>query len=82
MKTKWINHQGILLEEGMRVQGWVIYSNKYGTIYDKEIIGTIIKKNNKLYVNSDKEPQKNYLLGKFCHNFISRPNISELTIIN
>lgn len=82
MKTQWINEDGNVIKEGMKVSGWIIGTNKWGTIYSKDIEGIVIKENNKLFVNSIKEPHKKYSLGKFCHNFMSNPNVSMLKIIN
>lgn len=82
MKTQWINEEGIVLQEGMKVSGYIICSNKWGNTYDIYIEGIIVKKNKKLYVNSYNEPHKFYLLGKFANNFISKPNVSYLKILN
>lgn len=76
-----INKEGIVLKVGMKVKGFITYQRSYMRTSDKDITGTIISKHGRLYVNSDAEPEKNYLLSKFAHNWLTQEKIVWLEII-
>lgn len=75
------NRAGVTLKVGMRVKGFITYQRSFMRTGDKDIIGTIVSKNGRLYVNSDAEPEKNYLLSKFAHNWLTQGKVAWLDVI-
>lgn len=76
-----VNQDGIELKAGMKVKGWLTIPRSYGRTWNKDIEGTIVERNKQLYVNSHAEPEKNYPLHKFEHNFLTQPKVAILEVL-
>ena len=67
-----VNREGIEIKPGMKVKGYILILRalSYGRVeyIDKDIEGIVVNRNGKLYVNSFKEPNKNYPLRMFAHD--------------
>jgi hypothetical protein len=79
--SAFVNREGIILKAGMRVKGFITYQRSYMRTGDKDIVGTIVSKHGRLYVNSDAEPEKNYPLSKFAHNWLTQEKVAWLEVV-
>jgi hypothetical protein len=79
--SAFVNREGIVLKVGMKVKGFITYQRSYMRTGDKDITGTIVSKHGRLYVNSDSEPEKNYPLSKFAHNWLTQNKIAWLDVL-
>ena len=75
-----VNQDGIEIKEGMKVKGYLHIQRSYGRLWTKDIEGVIVSKGKQLFVNSNAEPEKNYPLHKFIHNYITQPEVAILEV--